>query len=92
GHSFSLSAQVAPQRSSDAQVYSASYLARFGASPWSLLGYAVRSKSDIAVVGDLNVIGNGTLAGVRLMRSFAAGEGFYHSLSLGVDYKDFTES
>ncbi|MBW8811740.1 MAG: ShlB/FhaC/HecB family hemolysin secretion/activation protein, partial [Lysobacter sp.] len=92
GHSVSLSAQIAPQRRSDAEVFSASYLARFGASPYSLLGYAVRSKSDIAVVGDLNVIGNGTLAGVRLMRSFAAREGFFHSLSLGLDYKDFNEN
>ncbi|MGO1072799.1 ShlB/FhaC/HecB family hemolysin secretion/activation protein [Lysobacter sp. CA199] len=92
GHSVSLSMQTAPQRREDAEVFSASYLARFGRSPYSLLGYAVRSKSDIAVVGDLNVIGNGTLAGLRLMRSFAAREGFYHSLSLGVDYKDFNEA
>lgn len=92
GHSVSLSAQLAPQRREDAEVFSVSYLARFGASPYSLLGYAVRSKSDIAVVGDLNVIGNGTLAGLRLMRSFAAREGFFHSLSLGLDYKDFNEN
>lgn len=92
GHSISLSAQTAPQRREDAQVFSASYLARFGGSPFSLLAYAVRSKSDIAVVGDLNVIGNGTLAGLRLMRSFGAREGFFHSLSLGLDYKDFNEN
>ncbi|MEH6419996.1 ShlB/FhaC/HecB family hemolysin secretion/activation protein [Pseudomonas sp. CGJS7] len=92
GHSASLSMQTAPQRREDAEVFSASYLARFGGSPYSLLGYAVRSKSDIAVVGDLNVIGNGTLAGLRLMRSFAARPGFFHSLSLGVDYKDFNEA
>lgn len=92
GHSISLSAQTAPQRREDAQVFSASYLARFGGSPFSLLVYAVRSKSDIAVVGDLNVIGNGTLAGLRLMRSFGAREGFFHSLSLGLDYKDFNEN
>ncbi|KWS03040.1 Hemolysin activation/secretion protein associated with VreARI signaling system [Lysobacter capsici AZ78] len=92
GHSVSLSAQLAPQRREDAEVFSVSYLARFGASPYSLLGYAVRSKSDIAVVGDLNVIGNGTLAGLRLMRSFATREGFFHSLSLGLDYKDFNEN
>lgn len=92
GHSISLSGQIAPQRREDAEVVSASYLARFGASPWSLLGYAVRSKSDIAVVGDLNVIGNGTLVGLRLMRAFEPGEGFFHSLSLGLDYKDFKEN
>lgn len=92
GHSASVSVQLAPQRRSDAEVFSVSYLARFGRSPLSLLGYAVRSKSDIAVVGDLNVIGNGTLAGLRLMRSLASREGFFHSLSLGLDYKDFNEA
>ncbi|QNH19529.1 hemolysin secretion/activation protein ShlB/FhaC/HecB [Xanthomonas sp. GW] len=91
GHSFSLSMQTAPQRTSDAKVFSASYMARMADSPWSLLAYAVRSDSDVAVIGDFNVIGNGTLAGVRAIRTLPARAGFFHSLSLGVDYKDFEE-
>ncbi|WP_242111809.1 ShlB/FhaC/HecB family hemolysin secretion/activation protein [Luteimonas aquatica] len=91
GHSLSLSAQTAPERPSDAKVFSASYLARLTDSPWSLLAYAVRSDSDIAVISDFSVIGNGTLAGVRAIRALPAREGFFHSLSLGVDYKHFEE-
>lgn len=96
GHSLSLSAQIAPQNTDDAKVVSASYLARFGQSPWSLLGYAVRSDSDVSALGapggdGFNVIGNGLLAGLRLIRAFPPGDGFFHSLSLGLDYKDFEE-
>ncbi|MDR6674363.1 ShlB/FhaC/HecB family hemolysin secretion/activation protein [Xanthomonas sp. 1678] len=91
GHSISLSAQTAPERTSDAKVLSLSYLARLTDSPWSLLAYAVRSDSDIAVISDFNVIGNGTLAGVRAIRALPAQAGFFHSLSLGIDYKDFKE-
>ncbi|MBN6149814.1 ShlB/FhaC/HecB family hemolysin secretion/activation protein [Xanthomonas sp. AmX2] len=91
GHSFSLSAQTAPERPSDARVFSASYLARLTDSPWSLLAYAVSSDSDVAVLSDFNVIGNGTLAGVRAIRALPARTGFFHSLSLGIDYKHFEE-
>ncbi|PPT89189.1 secretion protein [Xanthomonas theicola] len=92
GHSLSVSAQTAPQRPSDAKVLSASYMARLTDSPWSLLAYAVRSDSDIAVISDFNVVGNGTLAGMRAIRALPARNGFFHSLSLGLDYKHFEES
>jgi Hemolysin activation/secretion protein len=91
GHSLSLSAQTAPERPSDARVFSVSYLARLTDSPWSLLAYAVSSDSEVAVLSDFNVIGNGTLAGVRAIRALPARTGFFHSLSLGIDYKDFKE-
>jgi hemolysin activation/secretion protein len=91
GHSLTLTAQTAPERPSDARVFSASYLARFADSPYSLLGYAVRSDSKVAAIADFNVIGNGTLYGLRMIRAFPAREGFFHSLSLGIDDKDFKE-
>jgi hemolysin activation/secretion protein len=91
GDSFSLSAQTAPERPSDARVFSGSYLARFGDSPLSLLGYAVRSDSKVAAIADFNVIGNGLLLGLRLVRTLPAREGFFHSLSIGLDDKNFKE-
>jgi hemolysin activation/secretion protein len=91
GHSLTFSAQTAPQQPADARVFSASYLARFGASPWSLLGYTVRSDSEVAAIGGFNVIGNGSLSGLRLIRALPADAGFFHSLSIGADYKDFKE-
>ncbi len=91
GDSATVSAQIAPERPSDARVFSASYLARFGGSPWSLLGYAVRSNSEVAAISDFNVIGNGTLLGLRLVRTLPARDGFFHSISFGVDDKNFRE-
>lgn len=91
GHSLTLTAQTAPERTSDARVFSGSYLAKFGASPYSLLGYAVRSDSNVAAISDFNVIGNGVMYGLRLIRTLTPKEGFFHSLSFGIDDKDFKE-
>ncbi|HEY2346404.1 MAG TPA: ShlB/FhaC/HecB family hemolysin secretion/activation protein [Xanthomonadaceae bacterium] len=91
GHSLTLTMQTAPQRPSDARVFSGSYLARFGDLPFSLLGYAVHSNSNVAAISDFNVIGNGAMYGLRLIRALPAHEGFFHSFSFGIDDKDFKE-
>ena len=54
--------------------------------------YAVNSSSDVATVSDLAVIGDGNIYGVRAVFPFAAQANFFHSLTLGADYKDFNES
>src|SRR3546814_924630 len=56
-----------------------------------LLAYYVHSDSDIAVVGGTSVIGKGDIAGIRLIQSLGSREGFYHALTLGLDYKSFGE-
>ncbi|MGI9375629.1 MAG: ShlB/FhaC/HecB family hemolysin secretion/activation protein [Tsuneonella suprasediminis] len=90
GDSLSLSAQTAPRRTDDGTVFSGNYLMRLGTGT-QLLGYYVHSDSDIAVVGGTNVIGKGDLAGLRLIRSLGSSEGFYHALTLGMDWKSFKE-
>lgn len=90
GDSLSLSAQTAPRRTDDGTVVSGSYLMRLGQGT-QLLFYGVHSDSDIAVVGGTSVIGKGYLFGGRLIRSLGSSEGFYHSLTLGIDWKDFSE-
>ena len=90
GDSLSLSAQTAPQRTSDGTVFSGNYLMRLGQATQLLL-YGVYSDSDIAVVGGTSVIGKGKLFGARLIRSLGGSEGFYHSLTVGLDWKDFSE-
>lgn len=88
GHSLSISYQVAPERRSDAEVVSASYLARI--TDWtSLLVYGVDSKSDVATVGGMNVIGPGQIIGARAVITLPARDNFFHSLSFGLDYKHF---
>lgn len=90
GDSLSLSAQTAPRRSDDALVFSGNYLLRLGTGT-QLMVYGVHSDSDIAVVGGTSVIGKGDVVGVRLIRSLGSAEGFYHSLTLGFDWKHFRE-
>ncbi|MBN9505347.1 MAG: ShlB/FhaC/HecB family hemolysin secretion/activation protein [Altererythrobacter sp.] len=90
GHSLSLSAQTAPRRSDDGTVFSGNYLLPLRQGT-QLLGYYVHSDSDIAVVGGTSVIGQGDIAGLRLIQSLGSREGFYHALTLGFDYKSFGE-
>lgn len=90
GHSISLSAQTAPRRTDDGTVFSGNYLLPLGRGT-QLLAYYVHSDSDIAVVGGTNVVGKGDIAGLRLIQSLGGGEGFYHSLTLGFDWKHFGE-
>jgi hemolysin activation/secretion protein len=90
GHSLSLSAQTAPERTDDGTVFSGNYLLPLGAGT-QLLAYYVHSDSDIAVVGGTSVIGQGDIGGIRLIQSLGSREGFYHSVTLGLDYKDFGE-
>jgi hemolysin activation/secretion protein len=89
GHSFSLSYQTAPENQSDARVLFGSYLARFGASPFSLLVNGLKSDSNVATVGSTDVVGKGQSAGMRGIFSLPGDDGFYQSASFGVDYKHF---
>ena len=93
GHSLSFSYQVAPQRTEDAQVFSGSYLARIEGVEWlSLLGYAVKSSSDVAIIGGLNVVGPGEILGGRAVITLPARENFFHTISAGIDYKHFDQT
>lgn len=90
GDSLSLSAQTAPRRMDDGTVLSGNWLTRIG-SGTQVMVYGVHSDSDIAVVGGTSVIGKGNIVGARLIQSLGTGEGFYHALTVGVDWKDFAE-
>lgn len=90
GDSASLSFQTAPERMDDGTVISGNYLRRLGQGA-QLMVYGVHSDSDIAVVGGTSVVGKGNIVGARYIRSLGASEGFYHALTLGVDWKDFQE-
>ncbi len=91
GHSFSFTYQVAPQRPSDAQVYSASYLARVTDSV-SFLLYGLTSDSNVATVGGLNVVGPGQVIGGRTVVTLPTRDNFFHTISFGLDYKNFGQT
>jgi len=90
-HSLSLSAQTAPENTDESRVLSATYVWPL-ASGHFLAAYGVLSDSDVAVVGDVNVLGQGRIAGLRYIVPLPARPGYFHSLTLGVDYKDFDET
>jgi hemolysin activation/secretion protein len=92
GDSASISYDMAPQRASDTEVLSGSYLFHIPDSQLSLLFSYLHSDSNVATVGSTNVVGKGDTAGVRLLIPLGYAEGFVHSLAVGVDYKRFYEA
>lgn len=90
-HSLSLGIQTAPQDTAESKVFSATYVLPMDSGNY-LAAYGVVSKSDVAAVGDLNVIGDGRIAGLRYIVPLRTRPGYFHTLTLGADYKDFGET
>jgi len=90
-HSLGISFQVTPEDTDETKVISATYLIpRLNGDYFA--AYGVISKSDISVVGDINVVGNGVIFGARYIKPLPLLENFYHNITLGIDYKDFDEN
>jgi hemolysin activation/secretion protein len=91
GDSATIAYQIAPQRPSDVDVVSGSYLFHIPGSDMSLLGSYVHSDSNVTTVGSTNVVGRGDIAGVRLLIPLGTDPHFTHSLAIGADYKKVTQ-
>ncbi len=89
-HSLGVSFQTAPQDTDETKVLSATYMIPAGGDYWAI--YGVLSRSDVSAVGDVSVIGNGNIFGLRYIHPLPGLEAYSHSLTLGVDYKDFKET
>lgn len=89
-HSISVGFQVTPEDTDETKVLSATYVIPNDGDYWAL--YGVLSKSDVSAVGDVSVIGNGNIFGMRFIHPLPGVESYNHSLTLGVDYKDFKET
>jgi hemolysin activation/secretion protein len=93
GHSVSVSYQIAPQDPSNARVISTSYLAPVPGLTWlNALVYAVKNDSNVATIGDTNVVGRGKVIGTRAIVTLPGEQDFFHTLSMGVDYKHFDQN
>jgi len=90
-HSLSLGVQTAPQEPAESTVFSATYVWPTDNGNYLAL-YGVISRSDVAALGDVNVIGEGQIAGLRYIVPLRARPGYFHNLTLGADYKDFKET
>ncbi len=91
-HSLSVQYQTAPEKTGEVSVFSASYLLPVPDSDRMIAMYAVRSRSDVAAVGNISVLGQGDIFGARAILPLPQRDRFFHSLSLGFDYKDFKEN
>jgi len=91
-HSLTLNFQVSPQQTDEVRAFSASYLFPLPDSDRLVALYAIRSRSNVAAVGTLGVIGSGSIYGARAFLPLPSRGDFYHNLGFGIDYKDFKES
>lgn len=90
-HSVGISFQVSPEDFSEVQVVSGTYVIPRMNGDY-LAAYGVISNSDISAVGDVTVIGKGNIVGARYIHPLPLVENYYHSVTAGLDYKDFKES
>ena len=91
-HGLTLQYQTSPENTDEVSVLSISYLLPVANSANMLALYAVRSRSEVAAVGDIQVLGDGDIYGARAIVPLPQQGRYFHSLSLGVDYKDFKET
>ncbi|WP_186300397.1 ShlB/FhaC/HecB family hemolysin secretion/activation protein [Denitromonas ohlonensis] len=85
-HSIGINYFVSPTNRDDVEVWGVNYAAPLGEA--TVAGFFARSTSDVPTAFDTQSIGNGDTMGFRWIRPLPALPGFFHSLSLGADYKD----
>lgn len=92
GHSVGFSFQIAPQKLQDAEIFSGYYLARIPHLDWlSFILQATKQNSNVSTLGGGAVAGRGEDIGFRAVIGLPPGKDFFHSLSLGIDYKHFDQ-
>ena len=90
GHTAGASFQVSPEDLEKVKVFSAYYLARFPGIDWlSLLVQGIKQNSDVSTLGGVAVAGRGEIVGGRAIVTLPGRESFFHSLTVGMDYKRF---
>ena len=93
GHSISVQYQTAPEEPEEVQVLGTSYLMPV---PWQkkhmLATYGLWTDSDTAFGDGFSVSGKGFIVGLRYLVPLPPLEKYYHTVSFGLDYKDFDET
>ncbi len=92
GHSIGGSLQLSPEDLSQVKVFSGYYLARIpGVDGVSFLVQGTDQNSNVNTLGGIGVAGKGQNVGMRAIFALPARNGFYHSVSLGFDYKHYEQ-
>lgn len=93
-HRLAVQYQTAPEQPEESRVIAATYVAPLSGTDDLLAVYAVDTSSDFATVsgvGSLSVLGAGRVYGLRYINVLPEGSDYFHSLTLGADYKDFED-
>ncbi len=91
-HSAAIQYLVAPQDPTQVRALSGTYVIPISGTDNVIAFYGVHSRSNVAAIGDLTVIGNGDIVGARYVVPLQPVAELYHSLTLGIDYKQFGQS
>lgn len=85
-HSIGFNYFVSPENRDDVEVWGMNYAMPLGRA--TLAAFFAHSSSDVPTAFGTQSIGNGDTMGFRWIRPLPSREGFFHSISLGADYKD----
>jgi hemolysin activation/secretion protein len=89
--SFSVQYQTSPEDPQESHVFATSYTARIGADGSGLTFQYVDSKSDVATIGTLGVLGTGSVYGLRWAQPLPTA-GSIQNVALEADFKDFQQN
>ncbi len=93
GHTIGANFQIAPERLSDAKIFSGYYIARFEDLPNLTLSLHGRKQdSNIATLGGVNVVSPGYSIGASGTLNLPGAQNYFHSFTLGMDYNSFEEN
>jgi hemolysin activation/secretion protein len=93
GHSIGGSMQLSPEDINQVQVYSGYYVVRFADPSWlTLIAQGIKQDSNVSTLGSIDVAGKGEVIGGRAIITFPQLTNFFHSLTLGLDYKHFDQN
>ena len=92
GHVLGASFQLSPENLNEVKVFSGYYLARLPGVDWlSLMLQGTDQDSNVNTLGGIAVAGKGSTVGLRAIIALPVRPDFYHSISLGIDYKHFDQ-
>ena len=92
-HSIGGSFQIAPENPNEVKVFSGYYVARFPEVSWlTLIAQGIKQESNVSTLGSIAVAGRGEIIGGRAIMTLPGETDFYHSLTLGFDYKHFDQN
>ena len=88
GHKIGASFQVAPERLTDAEVFSGFYVAPIpNVEGLSLMIQGTKQNSNVSTLGGPAVSGNGDSLGGHALITLPSGKDYYQSFNTGLDYK-----